>query len=148
MFRWLDARLNEIWVEERRADICPVPRAVPRAVSKQELMTLAIKEAERGYVETLRKELTKLAGDPSVGRFINLPKQKKGVRWTIDRSSQVDFAVADVGHIYALWRAHFGKRRRRAVDGWPAERFAAERWEVSENHVLNRMKKKQTKRSG
>jgi hypothetical protein len=167
MFYWLNPKLDQLGM----AKICEeeeveseddewVVQLVKREpghnednLTSEDDLTSAIQSAERGGIEPLREALIKLAKDDRVGRFINLPKQRKGVRWPREReiydrdgfnfceTERIRWAADDVFRIRYLWRKHFKKGRRRAVDGWTAAHFASIRWEVTENQILNRLKK-------
>jgi hypothetical protein len=73
---------------------------------------------------------------------INLPKLKKGACWSRGKKggSYIARAAADVSLIRKIWLEHYGKKRRRQSDGWPAERFAAEIWEVDADQIARYLK--------
>ena len=96
MFKWLNPKLDKLGIakiwgekksfedEEDQTEI--VFQLVKRRATKIRVsLPGAIEGAERGDIELLREVLVELAKEPRVGRFINLPKQKRGVRWPRER---------------------------------------------------------------
>jgi hypothetical protein len=102
---------------------------------------LEIMAARRGNIEPLRRRY------PGIAEYINLPKQKRGVRRTTSKRphDNVDMAVADVSRIRKLWLLHFGRTKRRPGDHLTAEKIAAAWWDVAVDDVLRRVKKNYTK---
>jgi hypothetical protein len=136
MLRWLKWRLHALDVNEIY-DALHQPLYTPA-----ERLKAAIAYAEQGDVDLLRQELIKITGDPKVGRFVNLPKLRKGERWrTSDGPSWIAKAAADVPRIRKLWAEHYNKKRRRRSDGWSAERFAGEIWTVDVEQIERHLKK-------
>jgi hypothetical protein len=140
------AMLN--WLNEKLAVIgeAAIDDEIRKWNSKTKILDFALDFAEHGRVDLLRHVLVELTKDARVAKFINLPKQRKGVRWRthpLDAmfNSTLAWAADDTGRIRALWREHFGKKRRRASDGWSAEQFAAKRWNVDVRQIISRAKK-------
>ena len=88
MFKWLNPKLDKLGIakiwgekesfedEEDQTEI--VFQLVKRRATKIRVsLPGAIEGAERGDIELLREVLVELAKEPRVGRFINLPKQKR-----------------------------------------------------------------------
>jgi hypothetical protein len=127
MLFWLNARLDQMqdaWEHDAFFGRLPEQQGT--------ILDIAIDSAEHGNIEDLRRELVKLADDPRIAKFVNLPKKPKGERWRQDKGSVFDGAVRDVARIKFLWKKFYGKQRRHDRDGWSAVRFAAMRWEMSE----------------
>jgi hypothetical protein len=139
MFEWLTEKLNvlgEAAVHET------IRTWNGRAIG----LDFAIDFADHGRIGLLRHLLVELTKNHRVEKFINLPKLRKGARWPthpLDAmcASPLTWAVDDVDRIRALWHEHFGQKRRRSINSWTAEKFAAKRWGVTEDQIIHRMKK-------
>jgi hypothetical protein len=138
MLRWLEDELRQLDHKEMYAAY-----HLPKIVDARERMDFAVDYAERGDIGLLREELAKLAGDPRVARFVNLPTLARGERWRTDgrARSLIACAAEDVDRIRALWRQHYKKKKRRSTDGWSADVFAAKIWEIGEDSITRRRKK-------
>jgi hypothetical protein len=82
--------------------------------------------AEQGNIQPLREYLAEHHEDPDLKRFIDLPRLNVGQNWNRARDSRhvqppmiAEWAVV----IRAIWRDHFGNKRR-GRDEWTAEEFA------------------------
>jgi hypothetical protein len=163
MYQWLNPKLENMGVakidgrpedDEDDSDTeCWLEKRDPATEKIEDYLPAAIEDAEHGDIEGLRAVLIELAKDDRVGRFVNLPKQPKGKRWPREREiydpvefgfcerERIRWAADDVFRIRSLWRKYYGRQRRRASDGWSAEKFAARRWNVSEPQISARLKK-------
>ena len=120
--------------EAYRVVIGPPDEGGDRRSNIKDLLPYAIERAEHGDVEPLRATLASL--NPGIARFVNLPRLKRGARWPVheldldveEDMDRVATAAGDVARIRAIWREHYGRRRRRSSDGWSAEKFSALRW--------------------
>lgn len=142
MFEWLTETLNVLGEEAIHYTI----RKWNSKLTAGDGLDFAIDRANHGNIDLLRHILVERIKDPRIGKFINLPKLSKGARWAthpLDAMyvSPLTWAVDDVVRIHALWREHFGKKRRLSTDGWSAEKFAAMRWKIDVIQIVNRMKK-------
>ena len=135
MLRWLDSQLFVLQTKKIRDAFHRPP------FTESERRAYAIKRAKAGDVEPLRRLFIRLADDPEVGRFVNLPKLKKGERWTVNSSNWIAQAAEGVRLIRKLWFEHYGKKRRRKTDGWTAEQFAAEIWLIDASQIERYLKK-------
>ncbi len=162
MLEWLNPKLDKLGeqaidgdVEDDEDDAEHEFALVPAEGADE--ISGGIEFAEHGEIEPLRRTLVELTKDSRIARFINLPKRPTRARWLVhplDREvfdsdgfdfcerERVRWGADDVVRIRRLWRKYYGKKRRRAVDGWSALHFAALRWKVSESQITNRLKKK------
>lgn len=136
MLQWLEWKLNGLDSKKLYDAFHQSP-----LTDATERLHRAIEYAEGGDIELLRQELVKITGNPKVGRFVNLPKLKRGERWTVNSSNWIGKAAADVPRIRKLWHQYYNKRQRRKSDGWSAARFAAEIWTVGDDQIERYLKK-------
>ena len=137
MQRYLDIKLQEIEGAEftARWHDAHVPYTEP------ERLDYAIECAEAGDVRELRAELVRRIGDPRIGRFVNLPKLRKGERWSRTSDSWIAKAAAAVPVIHKLLNEYTGKKSRRKSDGWTAKQFAAEIYDVHVDQIERYLKR-------
>jgi hypothetical protein len=125
MLKWLDKKLNTK-LGERGLE----PWQELAAWEKLTPLEQAMLAASRGNVEPLRRYLIELTGDAGIGRFINLPKLKRGEHWKAKgNEKQKPLQPPEIAEWAALireiWNEHYGsKQRRKTVNDWTAEEFA------------------------
>ena len=137
MLRYLEVRLFEI--ESKKLVTWHKDARVPH--TDAERLDYAIKYAEAGDVRELRNELLRRIEDPRIGRFINLPKlaNKKGEHWSKPTDTWIGKAAAAVPTIRKLLRDYKGKQWQKG-DGWSAEQFAAEIYNVHADQIARHIK--------
>jgi excisionase family DNA binding protein len=128
MLQWLEPLLDErLWatlhagMSEWLAKAHGAERAAPYAQAKY--------MATQGSIEPLREYLAKYHKDPDLTQFINLPRLNVGQNWRPRRIAKPKqrlqpLEIAEwAREIRAIWRDHFG-RKRRGRDEWTPEEFA------------------------
>lgn len=143
MIDWVSAKLDEPpllspedaarRVEEVRKDI---REGGPQA-----------RAAHEGHVGPARELIRKHF--PPLAAFVQLLPLKRGQKYRRKKSfggarayrrRRVENAAADVDRIREIWKAHYGKRNRRATDGPSAPEIAAERHGVTADEVEQYLK--------
>ena len=135
MLRYLELRLSQI--ESKKFTALYRKEVVPH--TEPERLDYAIKCAEAGNVRELHDELVRRIGDRRIIRFINLPKLGKGERWSKSSESWIGKAAAAVPVIRKLLREYKGKHWRKS-DGWSAEQFVAEIYNVGADQIARHLK--------
>jgi len=124
MLKWLWPKLR---AKPRTLD--PEPWDAIAAWRKLPPYERAMLAANRGNVESLRRYLIELTGDAGIGRFVNLPKLKRGEHWKAKgNEKQKPLQPPEIAEwatlIRDIWREHYGSKQRRKTDDWTAEEFA------------------------
>jgi hypothetical protein len=135
MVAWVNAKLDQMdTISERFV------RYGESVLESDEAYVLAqaIKQADNGDIEPLRRLYPHLAG------FLRRPKRQRGKRFAKNNRSPVKEAVYDVKRIRDLWLVNYQKKKR-SKDLVTAEQIAADRWHVDVAVVANRMKKSSVK---
>jgi hypothetical protein len=135
MQRYLEIKLQKIESAEWTA--LYHDGAVPH--TEPERLDYAIECAEAGDVRALRDELARRIGDTRIIRFVNLPKLRKGERWTKPMDSWIGKAAAAVPVIRTLLREYKSKQWKKS-DGWSAEQFAVEIYDVHVDQIARHLK--------
>ena len=114
---WVNDELNAIDVQELRKDI-----KGENAPDPSNYIAWAMVQADADIsIEPLRQAF------PELARFLQLPKRGDGKRGEQRGYNPVKGAARDVKRIRALWRKHYGNKRRKRGD-LSAEDIAAARW--------------------
>lgn len=136
MQRYLEIRLQTI--EHEKWTALYHDGAVP--YTEPERLDYAIECAEAGDVRELQAELARRIGDTRIIRFVNLPKLRKGERWSKPTESRIGEAAAAVPVIRKLLRECNKSKQWKKSDGWSAEQFAAEIYEVGVDQIARHLK--------
>jgi hypothetical protein len=128
MLQWLEPLLDErLWATLRTgtsewlAKAHEAERAAPFAQAKY--------MATQGNIEPLREYIAKYHKDPDLAQFINLPRLNVGQNWRSRRVAKPKWwlqppEIADWARVIrAIWRDHFGNKKR-GGDEWTPEEFA------------------------
>lgn len=147
MARWLDEQLDLLFAKD--AALARARRQQPYTDKEKELLFgdagVAKEALEFGNVEPARRLLS--LDHPLLVPLLNLPARRRGQRYAkpaaLDlRKARLDIACMEVGRIRSLWRQHYGRRNRARRLG-NAEAFAAARWNISEDAIVDALKRRQ-----
>jgi hypothetical protein len=134
----LDAQDAEYHMRQHELDAerdyyAPLPVAEQQRLQLEE----AILKARRGDARQLRKLF------PNIAEFIHPPQRRQGKRRTSQKDVWGRYAAEmvddDVKQVRALWKAHYGKWKRRGLRP-TAEEIVAERRGWTEDEVIAAVK--------
>lgn len=120
MTRWVNHELNLMDVQELRKDI-----KGENALDPSNRIAWAMEQADAHIsIEPLRQAF------PELARFLQLPKRAHGKRGAQRGYNHVKGVARDVKRIRALWRKHYGNKRRTRDMKPTAEEIAVARWRI------------------